>query len=65
MRFAVMHVSHLKIPCHLVILISDFSVMMIGIGRIGLYGISQINEAVKRLAMQGGSVVAQGVDSHA
>jgi methyl-accepting chemotaxis protein-1 (serine sensor receptor) len=49
MRFAAMNLSHLKISTRLVILICVLSVMLIGIGCIGLYGINQANGALKRV----------------
>lgn len=42
-----MNLSHLKISTRLVILISVMSAMLIGIGGIGLLGISQTNAALK------------------
>ncbi|MDD2880125.1 MAG: methyl-accepting chemotaxis protein [Rhodoferax sp.] len=44
-----MKLNHLKISTRLVILISVMSVMLISIGGIGLYGISQSNDALKRV----------------
>ena len=42
-----MHLSNLKIATRLVILISVLSVMLVSIGGVGLYGISQSNDALK------------------
>jgi methyl-accepting chemotaxis protein-1 (serine sensor receptor) len=42
-----MNLNHLKISTRLVILISVLSVMLIAIGGIGLFGISQTNDALK------------------
>jgi methyl-accepting chemotaxis protein-1 (serine sensor receptor) len=47
MGFAVMKLSHLKISTRLIMLIGALSVMLVSVGGIGLYGISQTNDALK------------------
>jgi methyl-accepting chemotaxis protein-1 (serine sensor receptor) len=47
MGFAAMKLSHLKISTRLIMLIGALSVMLVSVGGIGLYGISQTNDALK------------------
>lgn len=44
-----MKLSHLKISTRLIMLIGALSVMLVSVGGIGLYGISQTNDALRRV----------------